>query len=194
MIPKNTAKIIMLLLRNLNTLNLSEITKKLNISLGSASKILNRLEEMGIVQSKSIGNAKYFNLNLHNPEAVKICELLLLEEKRQLKGYARLYSQDLEKFEGAELIILFGSILRGDNFNDVDVLFVTPKVKKVSDFCLELSKVRTKPVVPLILRKEDFVKEIKEKKEVILSIIREGVILKGEDTFIEAIKNAKEQI
>lgn len=193
MIPKNTAKLIRFLLRNIEKhgYNINQIAKSLKISVGSSFKILKELERNKLVTAESIGNAVNYNLNLDNPETVKLCELLLLEEKRQLSGYAKLYSESLQEFEKAELIILFGSILTKKEFNDVDVLFITNKPKEVNDFCLELPKIRTKPVVPLILKKKDLINEIKNKKEVILSLIKEGIIIKGESRFLEVIKNAR---
>lgn len=193
MIPKNTAKLIRFLLRNIEKYgyNINQIAKFLKISVGSSFKILKDLERNKIVTAQNIGNAVNYNLNLDNPETVKLCELLILEEKRQLSGYAKLYSESLQEFEKAELIILFGSILTKKEFNDVDVLFVTNKSKEVNDFCLELSKIRTKPIVPLILKKEDLIKEIKNRKEAILSLIKEGVVIKGESVFVEIIKNVK---
>ena len=191
MIPKNIKKILLYLLRNLDLININQISKNLNISVGSAFKILKKLEESTIVTSQSLGNAKFYQINLNNKEAVKLCELLLLEEKRNLKSYSKLYSEELQKFQKAELIVLFGSILNNKEFNDVDVLFITNKPKEVTKFCLNLSKIRTKPVVPLILKKEDLIKEIKNKKEVILDILKRGIIIKGESVFLEVIKNAK---
>ena len=193
MIPKNTAKLIRFLLRNIERFgyNINQIAKYLKISVGSSFKILKDLEKNKIVTAQTIGNAVNHNLNLDNPETVKLCELLILEEKRQLSGYAKLYSESLQEFEKAELIILFGSIFKKKEFNDVDVLFVANKSKEVNDFCLELSKIRTKPVVPLILKKQDLIKELKNGKEAILSLIKEGIILKGESVFVELIKNAK---
>ena len=182
MIPKNTAKLMRFLLRDMSKYgyNVNQVARHLKISVGSSFKILKELEKNKIVNAESIGNAVNYNLNLENPETSKICELLLLEEKRQLNGYPKIYSEFLQEFKKAELIILFGSVLTKKEFNDVDVLFVTNKFKEVNDFCLELSKIRTKPVVPLIL-----------KKEAILSLVKEGIILKGESVFIEVIKNAK---
>jgi len=190
MISKNPKKIILYLLRNLELSNINQISRKLDISVGSAFKILKSLEEKNIVLPSYLGNAKYYQINLKNEEAKKLCELILLEEKRTLKGYAKLYSDELQKFNEAETIILFGSVLANKDFNDVDVLFVANKPKEVVKFCLELSKIRTKPVVPLILKKGDLIKEIKDKKEVILNIIKTGVILKGESIFVEVIQNA----
>ena len=193
MIPKNTAKLIRFLLRNIEKhgYNINQIAKFLKISVGSSFKILKGLERNNIVTAETIGNAVNYNLNFDNPEAVKLCELLILEEKRQLSGYAKLYSESLQGFKKAGLIILFGSILTKREFNDVDVLFVTNKSKEANDFCLELSRIRTKPIVPLILKKGDLTRELKNRKEAILSLIREGVILKGESIFIKVIKNAK---
>jgi len=191
MISKNTSKIILFLLKNVNEVgyNINQISKILKISIGSSFKILKDLEKEAIVVHKDISNASHYKLNLNNIETVKLCELLLLAERKQLKDYAKIYADDIMKFDSAELIVLFGSILEGKAFNDVDVLFITDTVKKVNDFCLELSKVRSKPVVPLILKKEDLINEIKNKKESILEIIKKGIVLKGESIFVEVIKN-----
>ena len=189
MIPKNTIKIIRYLLRNFELRNINQISKELNISLGSTFKILKDLEKNEIVLLKKLGNANYYILNLKNQETNRLCELILLEEKRNLKGYAKIYSGEIKNFKNADLIILFGSILKNKQFNDVDVLFVTNKIKEVNKFCLEISKIRTKPITPLILKKSDLVKEIDNRKESILEIIKTGIVLKGESVFLEVIKN-----
>ena len=192
MIPKNTTRIIMYLLRNIDEFgyNINQIAKLNKISVGSAFKILKELEKDKIILKKEISNASHYKLNLDNIETIKLCELLLLAEKRNLKKYAKLYAEDIIKFKDAEMIILFGSVLKKKDFNDVDVLFLTNKTKKVTDFCLEISKVRTKPVVPLIMKKEDLIKAIKQEKEAILGMIKEGIILRGESKFVEIVKNA----
>ena len=191
MIPKNTKKIILYLVRNLDLVNINQISKKLNISVGSAFKILKDLEKNNIVISSNLGNAKFYQINLDNEETMRWCEILISEERRNLKGYSKIYADEIQKFEKAELVILFGSVLNNRDFNDVDDLFITNKPKEVTKFCLNISKVRTKPVVPLILRKEDFLREIKNKKDVILTILKTGIILKGESIFLEVLKNVK---
>ena len=191
MIPKNTASVIMYLLRNTEEFgyNINQIAKLNKISVGSAFKILKDLEKDKIIVKKEISNASHYRLNFDNSETIKLCELLLLTERRNLKGHAKLYADEVVKFKDAEMIIIFGSVLRGKEFNDVDVLFLTNQTKKVSNFCLEVSKVRTKPVVPLIMKKEDLIKAMKNKKEAILGIMKEGIVLRGESIFLEVIKN-----
>src|SRR3989344_681136 len=193
MIPKNTKKIILYLLKNLELVNINQISKILSISVGSAFKILKDLEKNNLVLSSDLGNARFYQINLNNKETIKWCEILFLEEKRTLKGYSKLYAEEIQKFEHSELIILFGSVLTNKDFNDVDVLFITNKPKEVTKFCLNLSKIRTKPVVPLILKKEDLINEIKDKKEVVLNILKTGIILRGESVFIKVLKNVKQQ-
>ncbi|MFH1072600.1 MAG: hypothetical protein V1743_04185 [Nanoarchaeota archaeon] len=190
---KNTAKVVRFLLRSTEKRghNINQVAKSLRISVGSSFQVLKELKKKGMAVSEQIGNATYYSLDFENPETVKLCELLLLEEKRQLKGYAKVYAADIQQFSHATLIILFGSILTRKEFNDVDVLFVTDKVKEVNDFCLDLSKVRAKPIVPLILKKEDLLHELRDRNGAVVSIIKEGVVLKGESALIEVAKHAK---
>lgn len=191
MVPKNKKRVILHLLRNLQLENINQIAKRLDISVGSAFKILKELEKNNLVSSLSLGNAKFYKLNFNNDETIHWCEIFLSEERRSLKGYSKLYAEEIQKFEHATPILLFGSILNGYKFNDVDVLFITNKPKEVNEFCLNLSKIRTKPVIPLILKKEDLINEINNKKESILSIVKTGVVLKGESQFIEILRNVK---
>ncbi len=191
MIPKNTAKIIKFLLKNIGEFgyNINQLSKLNKISVGSAFKILKGLEEDKIIIKQEISNASHYKLNFDNPETTKLCELLLLAEKRILKGHARIYAEEIINFKEVKMIIIFGSVLKGKEFNDVDVLFITNQTKKVNNFCLEISKVRTKPVVPLIMKQEDLIRAMKQRKEAILGMMKEGIVLKGESIFVEVIKN-----
>jgi len=192
MIPKNTAMVVMFLLRNTDKFgyNINQIAKLNKISVGSAFKILKELEKDKLIIKNEISNASHYKLNFDNPETTKLCEFLLLGEKRTLKGYAKIYADEIIKFKDAEMIVIFGSVLqRGKEFNDVDVLFITNQVKKVNNFCLEISKVKIRPVVPLIMEREDLIKAMEQKKEAIINLIKEGIVLKGEAVFLEVMKN-----
>ncbi len=191
-IPTNTAKILRMLMRNTVRTgnNINQISKFLNISIGSAFKILKQLEAEQIAASEKIGNAIYYKLNFDSAEALKLCELILLRERRKLVGYAKLYAESIQKFEKARLIILFGSVLTKKEFNDVDALIITDKVKEAVNFCLDISKIRSKPVVPIILNKKNLSSELKHKNEALISAVKEGIILKGESVFLEVMKYA----
>ncbi|MBU1849412.1 MAG: hypothetical protein KKH40_01665 [Nanoarchaeota archaeon] len=195
MIPKNTKKIILFLIKHFNTLgfNINQISKETEISVGSSFKILKNLERDDLITKEEISNASYYKLNLDNQETIKLCELLLLGEKRELQGYAKLYAKDIDKFEDADLIILFGSILKKNDFKDVDALFLTDKVKKTAAFCLKMSSIRIKPIVPLIMRKEDFIRDLKDKSSAISGILKESVLLKGETILMEMMADVNKK-
>ena len=196
LVSNNTSKIINFLIRNLELYNINQIARALDLSVGSAHKILKTLEKRNIVNIRELGNAIYYSINLNNNEAVKLSELVAIEGKNNIlmeNKIANVYAQDLVKFD-AKLIILFGSILTKKNeAKDIDVLFIIKnkeQVSEINNFCLEISKIRTKKVNPLIMLEQDFVNNLKDKDKAIQDLIKNGIILKGEEIFIRTIKNA----
>ena len=195
-LSNNTFKIINFLIRNLELYNINQIARPLDLSVGSVHKILKTLEKRNIVNIRELGNAIYYSINLNNNEAVKLSELVSIEGKNNIlreNKTANVYAQDLAKFN-AKLIILFGSILTKKNeAKDIDVLFIIKnkeQVNEINNFCLEISKIRTKKVNPLIMLEQDFVNNLKDKNKAIQDLIKNGIILKGEEIFIRTIKNA----
>ena len=69
--------------------SINQISKRLGISVGSAFKILKGLEERGIVLPLNLGNAKFYKLNLENEETTRLCEFLLIEERKLARGFLR---------------------------------------------------------------------------------------------------------
>lgn len=191
-ISKNTSKIIEFLLRNPDKVgfNVNQLARNVKISVGSAHKILQELKKEEIVTAIDMKSSIYYKLNLNNPDTVDICKLTLRKDKRNLPSYVKIYSDEIENFEQADIVILFGSILSKKEFNDVDVLFVTSEIKKVSIFCSEISKIRTKPINPLIMKFDDFVDNIIKENKIILEVLNKGIVIKGEGKYMEALKNA----
>jgi len=166
------------------------------MSIGSVHKILKDLEKRNIILSRELGNALYYALNFDSNEALKLGEIILIEEKSNfLKNnkVGKVYASDLEKGD-ADCIVLFGSILtKSKEARDIDVLFIVKNeegVREVHKFCLEISKIRTKKINPLIMLEQDLISNMKKKNKAMLDLIKNGVILKGEEVFIKIIKNA----
>lgn len=103
--------------------------------------------------------------------------------RKNQENKIKIYINEISKYIDSELILLFGSILKNENYNDVDVMFITDNTKKVLDFCLNISKIRTKPIVPFILKKEDLIEELKKQNQTIINIIKNSIIIKGEKIF-----------
>ena len=196
MMPKNSYRIMEFLLRRPGRqYNVNQISRKLEISVGSAHKILSELSGRGIIKAVSMGNAIFNQLNLSNSEAKKMCELIFIESRNRVldrNPAARIYAEEIQKFKPAKALILFGSILeKGENAKDVDVLFVidsTADIKKVDSFTIEMSKIKSKPVVPLIMTEDDLRTKIRGKEEVTQNIITTGVVLGGEDTVVKCME------
>ncbi len=197
MVSKNTYRVLEILLRNpTENYNINQVARVLKISVGGAHKILKELEGRCILTTSKLGNAVYYKIDLLNKEARKLCELVLLEDKSKRladNSTAKVYAAEIEKFK-AKIIVLFGSVLtKRQKANDIDVLFVVNKtdVEEVRRFCTDVSKFKTKPVIPLIMTESDFKCKLKERNKVILEIIRAGVVLSGEDTFVNLLEAIK---
>lgn len=196
MLSKNSMLIIGFLLKNPTKMyNVNQISKELDISIGSAHKIAKELFSKGIIKSEKQGNNIFYKLDMKNKETRKICEIFLIEDKNRKLSQnktAKIYSNELENFP-AKAVVLFGSVLtKPEKSNDVDVLFVIKNkkdVEKVSDFCLKLSKLKTRPIVPLIMAETDMTEKLKEKNPVVLGIIKTGVVLSGEEAIIGVLSN-----
>lgn len=182
------------LLRNFSEkYSINRLAEKLNISVSDTHRVLKKLERAGIVSCEKIGNGLFYEVNLENREARKIAELILAQ--RDVNSYAKVYAEDIEGMrEYCRACILFGSILvKGENARDIDVFVVTDKnkVKKVEDFCLELSAKKGRAVQPLLSTKKDMLDNLRKKDDVVLGILRDGVLLWGEEVIVEAIRRGK---
>ncbi len=188
MLSKNTFKIFEYLLRNpTQKFNVNQIARALKLSVGSAFKILKEYERRKILVPEKLANSIFYQFNFNSKEAKKICELVLINIKNNVlekNPVASIYTDELIKIN-VQAIVLFGSILtKKEQANDVDVLFIIKNkkdVKKVSDFCLEVSKTKTKPIIPLILTEKDLMDKIKQKDKIILEIFKTGIVLSGEE-------------
>ena len=67
------------------------------------------------------------------------------------------------------------------------------QINEISKFCLEISKIRTKKVNHLIMLEKDFTINLVNENRAIIDLIKNCIILKGEEIFIKAIKNARKK-
>jgi len=85
-ITKNTTKIIEFLLKNIDKVgfNVNQLSRSINISVGSAHKILQELKKNDIVATTDLKSSIYYKLNLNNPDTVDIWFIV-----RKLKNLIR---------------------------------------------------------------------------------------------------------
>ena len=171
--------------------NANSLSKILKISSMGALKIAKKLEKEGLLLHKQLGRAKFYSLNLNNDYTKNYLAFLLKMEAEHNLPYIKMWINELKsKIKNADIIILFGSVLKKGNIaNDIDVLFVTnekgfPKLKKEVE---KINLVNIKKVHPVYQSLKDLENNIKRNDPVMLNIIK-GVVVLGAEKLIKLVE------
>lgn len=183
------AEFMLALLKNPeNELNASNLAKLIKLSPMGSLKIAKSLEKSNLIYSKKIGNANVYKIAKNN-HSENYLAFLLSQEAEMLQPYLKALIRDLRKIESAESAVVFGSILRKTDANDLDVLFIVKQknfnaLKKEID---KLNSINLKQIHPLFQGVGDLSKNINKKDKVILNAIK-GVVALGEREFTKEIQ------
>ncbi|MFH0752708.1 MAG: nucleotidyltransferase domain-containing protein [archaeon] len=172
-----------------NHYNANSISKEIRMTRVGAYKALKKLEKIGILESKRLGKAIFYKTKLDDDYAVKHIELFLMEEAKQKPRWQNEF-KEISKL--SEAIIIFGSILKSEEkAKDIDILIILKleNNKKINQIIKLKNQILTKKIHPLKQTSGDFVKNINKKDKVLLSAIKEGIILSGFETVVDLIKN-----
>ncbi len=158
------------------------IAKKLRMNQKTISNILNKLEKEHILKFTQEGKNKYYYLNEFYPYIKEIIQLIETQRKINfLEKYKKLkeFFLKLEKRD-EEILIIFGSYanLSANEKSDLDV-FVIGGIRDIEDL-EELYNVKINIVKS---NKNKFDK----KEHIIKEIIKNHIILKGVEGFVELI-------
>jgi DNA-binding Lrp family transcriptional regulator len=169
--------------------NANNMAKYLNISSMGALKIAKRLEKEGILKSKQIGKSRIYKLNMKNEFAKEYVKFLLKREVEQAPAYVKVWINELRKLKNADIGILFGSILRKSDINDIDVLLVTnqKKFSKLKKEVENINIININKLHPMYQSNNDIRSNIKGEDKALLSAIK-GIIAFGEDKFIHLLE------
>lgn len=173
-----------------NYYNANSISKEVGMTRVGSYKALKKLEKTGLLVSKKLGKAIFYKANLDDDYAVKSIELFLMEDA---KRKARWQDEFKEISKLSEAVILFGSILKSEEkARDIDLLIILKPEnnKKINRVIYLKNQILTRKTHPIKQTSEDFVKNINKKDKVILSAIRDGLILSGVEKAVDLIKNA----
>ena len=116
-------------------------------------------------------------------------QFLLRMEAEQANSYVKVWINELRKIKSADAAILFGSILRKKEANDVDALLITnqkrfPKLKKEVE---KINLINIKKVHPVYQSEKDVKENIKKGDKALLNAIK-GIVAFGEDKLIDLIE------
>ena len=169
--------------------NADSISKILGISRVGAMKILKKLSNQGILEYKAIGKSIVYKLRLEDDYVRKLIAFVLADEAYKFKRWKEEF-KELSKKD--RVVIMYGSVIKDyAKASDIDIMIVIKKsdYKKVNKILEEKQKIIPKKIHSIELTATDLLDNIKQKKKAVIDIIKNAVILYGQDKYVEVIKN-----
>ncbi len=169
--------------------NANSISKILGISHVGAQKIFKRLLKENLVKDKKIGKSIIYKVNLEDDYTRKLISFLLADEsnrfKRWKEEFKALFKEDM-------VVMIYGSIIKDYNkAEDIDIMLILKKedFKEVRDLIKEKQSILPKKIHSIELTTDDLINNIKKRQEAIMNIVKNAIILYGQDDYVELIKN-----
>ena len=196
MFTANERKILRFLMTSFSYISINDIAKECDLVPNGAYKILKKLERIGIIYYEDIGRIKAYKIKYDNTLTLSYLGIALTDERiNEAKIKVRI--RDFEKLKDiCKTVIIIGSYITDKKDpNDIDIVFVFEKDKH-NKFIKTLDD--TREIIPykihdIIQTPEDIINNLKEKDKIIISAIRNGVVLWGYDFIARSVKNAQTQ-
>jgi len=180
-----------------------ELAALAKVSTWTVSREFSRFVKKGVIKQKQEGRQLYYALNIANPKTRALCQLFESERREALyKGNRRL-SWALEEFSRRvfdflpqiQSLVLFGSVARGEmtETSDVDILVIVPNLvqesfnqmmRDVDKLAEEVDATYPLNLAPITMTVKDFEAAVREKKRIAQDVLRDGLILFGEDRYL----------
>lgn len=166
------------------------LAKILSLNHAHVNKLCRGLAEKKLLIKKEIGNSIYYSFDYNNDIAIKFIEYLLSLEETEFPSWLKVLAYNLEKFkEHISFGCVFGSSVKTDSFNDIDILLVYEKKKKAEITKLKDSIRKAELVEKPIRYVEISEKDIEKNKEdrIFYGILSENLIFHNAGKYIEVI-------
>lgn len=204
MIDRTSIRIISLLWKGKKALHLREISRELKASTETIHRTCKRLAKDTYLKGQTKGKLKLYDLNFTNPLVEKLCELTEVHNTqeffRKCPNYKPILTDMVEKLENLTCFsaaILYGSTARGEatEKSDIDILILLAVEKeklndvkdRVSRICTSLHYRHGRDFAPLVMTVQDFREIIKERKELVKRIFKEGRVLSGAELYCKEV-------
>ncbi len=169
--------------------NANSISKVLGISHVGAQKIFKRLLNEQLIIDRRIGKSIVYKPKLEDDYVRKLISFLLADEANNF----RRWKEEFKKlFKKDRIIMMYGSAIKNyKQAEDIDIMLVIKKgeFKEVTKTVSGIQETLPKKIHLIKLTTGDLLKNTKNKKQAIIDIVRNAVILCGQDKYVWAIKN-----
>lgn len=172
--------------------NANSLSKDVGLSAMGVLKIVNKLQEQGLLVTEVVGKAKIFRVNYENNYTRQYLSFLLRKEAEEAIPQVKRWVSELRKLElKAKIGVLFGSVLNNKEFKDVDVLIVLEQknnilLNKELDMIKQLS---AKHIHPVKQTMSDFQENLLQEDKVMVSAVKRGIVMFGYKEFVEVLSN-----
>ncbi|MBI2575791.1 nucleotidyltransferase domain-containing protein [Candidatus Woesearchaeota archaeon] len=169
--------------------NANSISKVLSISHVGAQKIFKRLIHEDLLISKTIGKSITYKLNFANDYAAHLVAFLLADEATKFNRWKEEFR---ELFKNNRIVMLFGSAIKDyAHARDIDILVVSEnkELKEVNAVLKKKEAILPKKVHTIHLTHSDLLENLKKKDKAIVDIVKNAIILFGQDTYVGIVKN-----
>ena len=189
-LTKKEREILLILFKDFNSFyNANSISKVLNISHVGAQKIFKRLLQNNLVISKTIGKSIIYKLNFNDDYVSQLIAFLLADEANNFKRWKEEFK---ELFKKTRIIMIFGSAIKDyAHARDIDLMLVIENkdIKEINNILRKKEEILPKKLHAIKLTPKDLLENLKNKDKAIMDIVKNAIILYGEDECVEVLKN-----
>jgi len=172
-----------------NYYNANSISKVLGISRIGAMKMLKKFLNENLLIAQKIGKSTIYKLKLDDDYVKKLIAFLLADEANNFKRWK-------DEFKGLfkkdRVVMLYGSTIKNyAKANDIDIMIVIKKgeYKDVSKIIEERQRFIPKKIHSIELVANELLNNLKQKQKSIIDIVKNAVILYGQDKYVDIMKN-----
>ena len=171
--------------------NARQLAKILSINHAHVNKLCNSLTEKNLLKKENLGNSIYYIFNYEDRLALNFIEYILSLEIKDFPKWLIILKYNLEKFNKyIKLGCVFGSSIKSNEFNDLDVLLIYDKrkqkeVNKIKN-SIRKSGLLEKPIRYVEMTEKDLLEN--KKNEIFYNILTESLIFYNSTKYIEVIK------
>lgn len=183
-------------------IHLREISRLSKVSLNNVNDTMRQFVKDGLFKRREISNMSLFKPNLDSEDLLKLFEYMELERKKAFYSKNKSITRLLEKYttnviklskRQIQLIVLFGSVARGEwgKGSDIDILAVSSNKDSDAINILNKAKIDVSPLLeirPISTTIEKFTEGLKKKTEFYYELWNDRIVLYNESLFWKLIR------
>ena len=189
-LTKNGRKALIILFKDFCSYhNANSLSKYLGISRVGTMKMLKKLHKEELLIDKKIGKSTVYKPNLSDDYVKDLISFLLSDEANSFKRWKDEFKG---LFKNERVVMLYGSTIKNyAKARDIDVMIIRKKGDsgEIYKLIAERQKFIPKKIHVVDLTPEEFGKNLKQKQKAILDIVKNAVILYGQNRYVDLIKN-----